>query len=359
MNEIRYCLPWTNSFAIHTDRTVSGRTRFASPVRGCICSQSMRASTTLPEPKVPGTLGRNPVSASSSWGGRFSPAEGSLNNDLLLLRVHSALRRLSRHCNHRFPCRQRWCEVMERPVGRKHRNLPSIHHYPCSHLSLPSHFNNMSVLNKRVQVQLNGFRLRSLGNYGETVFLALHRYFPRRIIGLYGPVVCPFAQACNGNIGCIYLSVNQGRRAIGVSRDPQPIACCVRHRRPGKFHILGRLPRGKDRGHVRRRYGRRGSSSLFLFHVGLCRLEAHLFPVRQLHRFSIARNLAGALLHQDLVLIGFGIVVYLRRRIRRQRCCCPRHDYLRFRSLRISRRRKIHSSSAYRHGYIRLLLIVG
>src|ERR1700678_810819 len=49
-----------------------------------------------------------------------------LNNDLLLLRVHSTVGRLCGHRNHRFPRRQRRREVMERPVGRHHRNSPTL-----------------------------------------------------------------------------------------------------------------------------------------------------------------------------------------------------------------------------------------
>src|SRR5258708_4757430 len=39
-----------------------------------------------------------------------------LNNDLLLLRVHTALRSLSRNRNHGFPGRQRRREVMETAI---------------------------------------------------------------------------------------------------------------------------------------------------------------------------------------------------------------------------------------------------
>ena len=97
---------------------------------------------------------------------------------------------------------------MERPIGRKHRDLASIDHHPRPHLSLAGHFNNVSMLNEGIEVQFDGFRLLSFGNDGEAVLLALHRYFPGRIVGLYGPVVSSFTQACNRNIGGIYLPVN-------------------------------------------------------------------------------------------------------------------------------------------------------
>src|SRR5580700_7951863 len=118
-----------------------------------------------------------------------------LNNDLLLLRIHSTLRRLRCHCNHSFASRQRWREVMERAVIRHHWNFPSIHHHPRTHLRFPRHFNDVPMLNEGIQFQVDRFRLLALRNDGETILLALHRFLPRRFIRLYHPVVRSLAQA--------------------------------------------------------------------------------------------------------------------------------------------------------------------
>ena len=207
---------------------------------------------------------------------------------------------------------------MERPVGRYHRNLPPIHHHSGPDLRLPRHFNDVPVLNKRIQFQINGFRLLALGNDRETVLLALHRFLPRRFVRLYHPVVRSFAQACNRNIRRVYFLVNQGGRKVRIPRDLQPVANRVRHRRPGELHVLGRLLRSEDRGHVRRRNRRRRPRILRFFHVRLGPLEAYFLPVGQLHSFAVTGHFAGALFHQNFVLIQLGIVMHLRRRFRSQ-----------------------------------------
>src|SRR5580692_333135 len=138
MNEIRYCLPWTNSSRRSTLIVLLAGEPDLRHRRGCFLPQSMRAAATPPEPKVPRTLGWNPTSVShpnlchpeaaafcppkdpgeprdvsqpalseaegfcATHKSRFRLASLSplyvvthlLNNDLLLLRVHSALRRL-------------------------------------------------------------------------------------------------------------------------------------------------------------------------------------------------------------------------------------------------------------------------
>src|ERR1039457_2876022 len=97
-----------------------------------------------------------------------------LDNDLLLLRIDPALRRLGRHRNHGFSGGQRGCEVMETAVRAEHRNLTAIDHDPRSGLCLARHFNHMPMLNERIQFQFNGLGLLAFGNNREAVFLALH-----------------------------------------------------------------------------------------------------------------------------------------------------------------------------------------
>src|ERR1700674_5104322 len=100
-----------------------------------------------------------------------------LNDDFLLLRVHSALGRLRRNCDHSLARGQWRRKVMERAFRSNHRHFPPVHHYPRSNLGLSGYFNHMPVLNKWIQFKIDRFRLFSLGNNREAIFLALYRLF--------------------------------------------------------------------------------------------------------------------------------------------------------------------------------------
>src|SRR5208337_3290794 len=72
-----------------------------------------------------------------------------LNDDLLLLGIHTALRRLRSDRDYGFSGGQGWSEVMELPVRAYDGNLAAIHHDASPALRLPRHLNYVAVLDKR------------------------------------------------------------------------------------------------------------------------------------------------------------------------------------------------------------------
>ena len=91
----------------------------------------------------------------------------------------------------------------------------------------------------------------------------------------------------------------------------------------------------------------------------LCRLKAHLLPIRQANSLAVASDVASSLLDQNLMLIALGIVVHHGRAVRRQGRRRTRHNHLRPRTLNIRSRRQIHRARAHRNRNVGLLLIVG
>src|SRR5277367_2769933 len=66
-----------------------------------------------------------------------------LNDNFLLLRVHSTLRGLRCHRNDCFPCRQRRREIVERAIRTQHRHFTAVYHDPRPVLRLARHFDHM------------------------------------------------------------------------------------------------------------------------------------------------------------------------------------------------------------------------
>src|ERR1700686_1773197 len=163
-----------------------------------------------------------------------TPQPALLNNDLLLLRVHPALRRLGRYRDYGLSGRQRRREVMEPAVRVYHRNFTAIYHDPRPGLGLACPFNYMAVLNEGIQFKSDRLSLLAFGNDREAVLLTLHRLFPRRVIGLDHPVISAFSQARDGYRSCINFLINECRRKIGIAGDAQTVTNCIRHRCPGK-----------------------------------------------------------------------------------------------------------------------------
>src|ERR1700728_2736949 len=168
-----------------------------------------------------------------------------LDNDLLLLRIHSALRRLCRHRNHGFSGGQRRREVMETAICVYHWHFAAIYHDPSPVLRLARHLDHVPMLYERIEFEFDGLGLLTLGNDGEAVFLALHRFFPCGVIRLHHPVIGAFAEAGDRYRCCINFLINECRRKIRVAGDAETVTNCIRHRRPGKCHVLGGLARGK------------------------------------------------------------------------------------------------------------------
>src|ERR1700688_4077176 len=106
-----------------------------------------------------------------------------LDNDLLLLRINSALRRLRRNRYNGFAGRQRRREVMECAVVCKHRAFPAIHHHSGPSLGV------------------------SLSKNCGAVFFPPPRLFSRRLVGLPYPVICAFPEAGNRDIRGVYFLV--------------------------------------------------------------------------------------------------------------------------------------------------------
>src|SRR5579864_3604185 len=117
-----------------------------------------------------------------------------LDHNLLLLRIDPAPRGLRGYRDHGLSRGQGRSKVMELSLGRHHRNLAAVHHYPRPNLGLALHFNDVPVLDERVQFQINRFGVLTLGNNREAVLLALHRLFPGRVIGLHHPVISALPQ---------------------------------------------------------------------------------------------------------------------------------------------------------------------
>src|SRR5581483_6039184 len=133
-------------------------------ISGMATTNSTRREPTLLTPKVlveggPKSRGRPPK---------------LLNHNLLLLRIDSALRRLGGYGNHSLSRGQGRGKVMKLPVRIDHRNFASIDHDPRADLRFARHLDHMTMLNERVQLQVDGFGLFALGNNGEAVLFALH-----------------------------------------------------------------------------------------------------------------------------------------------------------------------------------------
>src|ERR1035438_2748751 len=143
------------------------------------CLHSTGYTATCPDRKSPAPNGRTLNVAATTL----------LHNDLLLLRIHSALRRLGRHRNHGFSGGQRRREVMETAICIYHWHFAAIHHDPSPVLGLARHLDHVPMLYERIQFEFDGLGLLALGNDGEAVFLALHRFFPGRVIRLHHPVI--------------------------------------------------------------------------------------------------------------------------------------------------------------------------
>ena len=186
----------------------------------------------------------------------------------------------------------------------------------------------MTVLDEGIQFQVDRHSVLVLGNDGETVFLALHGILPSCIVGLYHPVIRTLTQVGDGHRRCIHLFVNECRRKIRIPGDTKPVPDCIRHGRPRELDVFGRFSRREQRRHVGGRDRRRRPNLLCLFQARLRSLEAHFFPVRQFYSFAITCDFAGTFLHQDLVMVRLGIIPYLRRRFRSQRCSSPVHNDL-------------------------------
>src|SRR5205807_7344054 len=105
------------------------------------------------------------------------PTSRLLNHNLLLLGIDSALRILCGHSNYALSRRQRRSEVVKAAVIGYHRHFPAIHHDPGARFGFAGHFDHMSVLNKRVQIQVNGVRILPFGNYVVLVILVFYRIF--------------------------------------------------------------------------------------------------------------------------------------------------------------------------------------
>src|ERR1700722_13503209 len=167
----------------------------------------MRGWATLPEPKVL-SCWTEPHFCLPTYFAAEPNRTHLLNDDLLLLRINPTLRRLRSYRNYSFTECQGRRKVMERSILRNHGDFPSIHHHSGPDLGLSRHFNDVTMLDEGIEFQVDGLRLFSFGNNGETVFLALHRLFPRRFVGLDSPVIRSFAQARNRDIRSVHSFIN-------------------------------------------------------------------------------------------------------------------------------------------------------
>src|SRR6266481_1490998 len=122
--------------------------------------------------------------------------EPLLNHHFLLAGIYSAFQILRRNRDYVFPVRQGRREIVERAIVADDRHFSAVHHHARSRLGLALHFDHVSVLHKRIDVERHlGFFLR-LDNDRKAVLFAFHRYLARRIVGLDGPII-----GANGETG--------------------------------------------------------------------------------------------------------------------------------------------------------------
>src|SRR5215470_3652910 len=135
--------------------------------------------------------------------------QSSLDDDLLLARIHAALGILCRHRDHVFSVRKRRREIVERPVISHQRHFPPVHHHPRARFCLPRHLNHMPVLNERIEVERKLHFLARSGNNRETVLFALHRLLTGPVKRLDRPVISALWQPGDDYTRRRHLAIQQ------------------------------------------------------------------------------------------------------------------------------------------------------
>ena len=220
------------------------------------------------------------------------------------------------------------------------RHFPAINHDTRAGFGLARHLNDVPVLDQRIHIERQIDFFLGLDDDGETIFLALHRLLAGCVIRFDRPIVGAYRQARDNHARRFHLAVEQQRGKIGIVRNAKTVPGSVGHGRPGEFDFL-RLFSGidEDRHHVARRNWRGRPDLGSTSHGFRFGLETHLFPTCQVGDFSVTLDVATTFLHQDLVLVIFGIVVNHRRGVGSERSFCSGYNHLRFRTLNVGRSR--------------------
>ena len=114
---------------------------------------------------------------------------GSLDDYLLLFRVHAALGVLRRHCDYVFSGRQRSRKELEASVGANERNLLPVDHDASARFSLAADLDDVSVLYEILDLEWNCDGLYALRNHRKPILLALDGFLAGGVQRLHHPVI--------------------------------------------------------------------------------------------------------------------------------------------------------------------------
>src|SRR4029078_11265585 len=130
---------------------------------------------------------------------------GSLDDYLLLFRVHAALGVLCGDGDYVFAGRQWGCQELEASVGTYERNLLPIDHDASARFSFTAYLDDVSVLYEILDFERNRDRLDALRNHREAVLLALDGFLAGGVEGLDHPVVSALGKFGGQLRGCDLL----------------------------------------------------------------------------------------------------------------------------------------------------------
>src|SRR3981081_4207800 len=117
-----------------------------------------------------------------------------LNHHFFLAGIYPPFQILRRDRDHVFPVRQGRREIVERAIVTDDWHFPAVHHDARSRLGLARHFDHVSVLHKRIDVERHLCFFLRLHNDRKAILFAFHRYLARRIVRLDGPIIGPDGQ---------------------------------------------------------------------------------------------------------------------------------------------------------------------
>src|SRR5208283_878899 len=234
-----------------------------------------------------------------------------LDHDLFLVGIYTTFGILRRDRDQVFSVRQRRREIVEAAIVADDRHFLAIHHDAGSRLGFAGDLNHVSVLNQGIEFERQIYFFLRLDDDGKAILFAFHRFLPRRIVRLDGPIVSAHGQSRHNHARGCNLAVEQQGRKIWVMRNAQAVSGGVPHGGPGKLDLPCLLAGiHENRHHVAGRDGRGRTDFRASLHGFGSALEIHFFPVGEAYHFAIALDLAAALLYQNFMLIVFGVVVH-------------------------------------------------